>query len=227
MIESNDKVLGVVHAALITTRIIQPYLDEILPDVQVMHHLDDTIQCTNFACEPGTIPKENYYKFATHAHFLENAGVDLIMLACSTFNRAVELAQPMINTPLLQIDRPMMDLAVKQGSKIGLLATVPTTVPSSERLLRKAAADAGKDVTITTRLCAEAFAAIQAGDTDKHNELLIKEVDVLSRDMDAIVMAQLSMSALAPLLRNTKVPVYTSGETGCLKAKEILDSLQE
>ena len=54
----------------------------------------------------------------------------MILLACSTFNQAVEHARPMINIPILQIDRPMMDLAVQNGKKIGLLATVPTTVPA-------------------------------------------------------------------------------------------------
>jgi len=51
----------------------------------------------------------------------------------------------MIDTPMLQIDRPMMDLAVRDGRRIGLLATVPTTVPASERLLRLAAQEAGKE----------------------------------------------------------------------------------
>ena len=116
------------------------------------------------------IPPDNYAKFVQAARSQQEYGVDLILLACSTFNRAVEHARPMIRTPLLQIDRPMMDLAVGQGSRIGLLATVPTTVPASERLLRLAASDAGKAVEIKTRLCSDAFAALKAGLTDKHNE---------------------------------------------------------
>ena len=100
----NGKTLAIVHAALISSKSVQPFIDEIIPEVTVVHHVDDTIQNTNFACEPGVIPKANYFKFAAYAHYLEEAGVDLILLACSTFNRAVEFARPMINTPMLQID---------------------------------------------------------------------------------------------------------------------------
>ncbi len=50
------KKLGIIHAALITTRAVQKYLDEIIPEVEVVHFVDDTIQNTNFACAPGVIP---------------------------------------------------------------------------------------------------------------------------------------------------------------------------
>lgn len=224
MKQLNGKTLAIIHAALISSKSVQPFIDEIIPEVTVVHHVDDTIQNTNFACEPGVIPKENYFKFAAYAHYLEEAGVDLILLACSTFNRAVELARPMINTPMLQIDRTMMDLAVQQGSRVGLLATVPTTVPASERLLRLAASDAGKEIEVKTILCSEAFEEIKKGNVDKHNAMLLEQIDGLSRDVDAIALAQVSMSALEPALKDTKVPVYNSGRTAFNKVREILES---
>ena len=93
MKDISNKTVGIIHAALITTKAVQPFIDGILPGVKVVHFVDDTIQNSNFACEPGFIPKENYFKFAQYAHNLEVAGVDIIMLACSTFNRAVEHAR--------------------------------------------------------------------------------------------------------------------------------------
>ncbi len=217
--------LGIIHAALITTRAVQRYLDEFVPEVEVVHYVDDTIQNTNFASAPGVIPPKNYTKFVQAALSQQEYGVDLILLACSTFNRAVEYARPMIATPLLQIDRPMMDLAVRQGSRLGLLATVPTTVPASERLLHLAATEAGKTVTVTTRLCSDAFAALKAGQPEKHNDLLLAEIDRLSSEVDAIVLAQLSMSALEPRLTATKVPVYNSGRTAFTRIRERLEAV--
>ena len=218
------KKLGIIHAALITTRAVQKYIDEIIPEVEVVHWVDDTIQNTNFACAPGTIPKQNYAKFVQAALSQQGYGVDLILLACSTFNRAAEHARPMIEVPILQIDRPMMDLAVQDGSRIGLLATVPTTVPASERLLRLAAEDAGKKIEVKLRLCSEAFQVLKAGNPDKHNEMLLAEIEQLSNEVDAIVMAQVSMTALEPQLTNTKVPVYNSGRTAFNRIRQILES---
>ena len=221
----SNRTLGIIHAALISSKSVQPFIDELIPDVTVVHHVDDTIQNSNFACEPGTIPKENYFKFASYAYYLEKAGVDMVLLACSTFNRAVEFARPMINIPLLQIDRPMMDLAVQQGKKIGLLATLPSTVPSSERLLKLAAEEAERKIEINTVLCSEAFQEIKKGNVSRHNELLLTEVEHLSKKVDVIVMAQVSMSALEPILGTTRIPVYNSGRTGFLRVREMLESM--
>jgi aspartate/glutamate racemase len=219
------KKLGIIHAALITTRAVQKYIDEVIPEVEVVHWVDDTIQNTNFACEPGTIPKKNYAKFVQAALSQQEYGVDLILLACSTFNRAAEFARPMIEVPILQIDRPMMDLAVQDGSPIGLLATVPTTVPASERLLRLAAEEAGKKIDVTLCLCSEAFQELKAGHPERHNEILLAEIDRLSKEVEAIVMAQVSMTALEPLLSHTKVPVYNSGRTAFGKIRQMLESI--
>jgi aspartate/glutamate racemase len=215
--------LGIIHAALITTRAVQKYIDEVIPEVEVVHWVDDTIQNTNFACEPGIIPKKNYAKFVQAALSQQEYGVDLILLACSTFNRAAEHAKPMIDVPMLQIDRPMMDLAVQDGTRIGLLATVPTTVPASERLLRLAAEEAGQRIEVTVRLCSEAFQVLKAGNPERHNQMLLAEIDALSGSVDAIVMAQVSMTALEPLLGNTRVPVYNSGRTSFHRVRQILE----
>jgi aspartate/glutamate racemase len=219
------KKLGIIHAALITTRAVQKFIDEIIPEVEVVHWVDDTIQNTNFACEPGMIPKRNYAKFVQAALSQQEYGVDLILLACSTFNRAAEHARPMIDTPILQIDRPMMDLAVQDGNRIGLLATVPTTIPASERLLHLAAEEAGKTIDVKLRLCSEAFQVLKAGNPEKHNDMLLDEIERLSSEVDAIVMAQVSMTALEPRLCHTRVPVYNSGRTAFNKIRQILESI--
>ena len=212
--EDQKKTIGIIHAVHLTIRAMQPFLERYIPDVEVVHLCDDTIQRDNIAAGVGVIPKRNYYKFAQYAHNLEEAGVDLILLACSTFNYAAELARPMINIPIMQIDRAMMELAVAQGRRVGMIATLATTVPSSERLLRIVAAEKGSPVEITTVLRPEAFVAISKGDSETHNKILLEEIDKLSGKVDSIVLAQLSMSALAPFLGKTAVPVYNSGTTG-------------
>ncbi|NLB89835.1 MAG: Asp/Glu/hydantoin racemase [Clostridiales bacterium] len=217
------KTLGIIHAAVFTANTVAPFCKEIIPEVEVMHFGDDTVQRDNLKAPVGTIPKVNFFKFTTYCHFLEEAKVDLIMLGCSTFNQAAELARPMINTPILNIDRPMMDLAVQQGKVIGLLGTLPSTMPASERLLLQAGKDAGiNDLIVKPVLCAEAFKVLQEGNPKKHNEMLLEAIEELSKETDAIVMAQVSMSVLEKELTNTKVPVYNSGRTGFERAREML-----
>lgn len=219
----SGKTLGIIHAAVFTSNTMQPYINEFIPEVEVLHCGDDSVQRDNLRAPLGTIPKHNYYKFITFAKFLQDAGADLILLGCSTFNSAVDVARPVIETPLLQIDRPMMELAVKDGRRIGLLATLPSTVPSSETLLRKVAEEMQKEIVIDTVLCEEAFKLLRAGYPEKHNEMLLEAIEDLSERVDAICMAQVSMSVLEPLLKNTRVPVYNSGRTGFQRVREILE----
>lgn len=220
--EDTNKTLGIIHAVNLTIRAMQPFLERYIPDIQVVHLCDDTIQRDNIRAGVGVIPKRNYFKFAQYAHNLQEAGADMILLACSTFNYAAELARPMIDIPIMQIDRPMMELAVCQGRRVGLLATLSTTVPSSERLLRIVAAEQKKEVEVTTVLREEAFRAIQKGDSETHNAILLEEIEKLSGKVDSIVMAQLSMSALAPHLTGTRVPVYDSGTTGFGRIRQMM-----
>ena len=220
--EDRTKTLGIIHAVNLTIRAMQPFLERFIPDIEVVHVCDDTIQRDNIRAGVGVIPKGNYFKFAQYAHNLQEAGADMILLACSTFNYAAELARPMIDIPIMQIDRPMMELAVCQGRRVGLLATLSTTVPSSERLLRIVAAEQKKEVEVTTVLREEAFRAIQKGDSETHNAILLEEIEKLSGKVDSIVMAQLSMSALAPHLTGTRVPVYDSGTTGFGRIRQMM-----
>lgn len=218
-----DRTLGIIHAAVFTANTVEPYAKEIIPEVTIMHFGDDTVQRDNLKAPVGTIPKVNFFKFATYARFLEEAGCDMIMLGCSTFNQAVEYAKPMISIPMLNIDRPMMDLAVQDGKRIGLLGTLPSTMPSSERLLRQAAAEAGKEIEVKPILCAEAFRVLrEENNPAKHNEMLLEEIDKLSREVDAIVLAQVSMSVLEKDLVNPRVPVYNSGRTSFQRVREML-----
>jgi aspartate/glutamate racemase len=219
------KTMCIIHAAVFTAQVVEPYAREILPGVEIVHLGDDTIQRDNLAAPVGTIPKVNFFKFATYARFLEEAGCDLIMLGCSTFNQAVEYARPMISAPLLNIDRPMMDLAVRDGKRVGLLGTLPSTMPSSERLLRQAAMEAGREVEVFPVLLSEAFQALRSGNTLLHNRMLMEQIEILSRKVDAIVLAQVSMSALEKELTNTLVPVYNSGRTGFERARQMLKEM--
>jgi len=221
----SGKTLGIIHAAVFTAGVLEPYAREVMPEVSIMHAGDDTVQRDNLAAPPGTIPKANFYKFATFAKFFEDAGIDLIVLGCSTFNKAVEYARPMINIPLLQIDRPMMMKAVETGKKIGLLGTLPSTMPASENLLRACAAEAGKEIDVIPVLNSEAFKILRAGDPAKHNELLLECIADLSKEVDCIVLAQGSMAVLEKDVINNPVPVFSSPRLAFETARKMLEEM--
>ena len=219
------KTLGMIHAAVFTAATLEPFAREVMPEVEIMHAGDDTVQRDNLRAPVGTIPAVNFYKFATFARFLEDAGVDMIVLGCSTFNQAVEYARPMINIPMLQIDRPMMEAAVKCGSRVGLLGTLPSTMPSSERLLRLCAAEAGKEIDVVPVLNDKAFQVLRAGDPATHNAMVLEDIRELSARVDCIVLAQGSIAVLEPEVKNNPVPVFASPRLAFQRARAMLEAL--
>ena len=221
----NDKTLGIIHAAVFTAGTLEPIAKEVMPEVSIMHAGDDTVQRDNLKAPVGTIPKVNFYKFTTFARFFEDAGIDLIMLACSTFNQAVEYARPMIRVPMLQIDRPMMEKAVSTGNRIGLVGTLNSTMPSSERLLRLCAEEAGKKIEVFPVLNEKAFKILRSGDPAGHNALVLEEIEKLNKKVDCIVLAQASMAVLEKETANNSVPVYTSPRLAFQRARTMLESM--
>lgn len=226
--------LGVIHAGTWVAATGMRFAKEIIPEVTVLHITDDTIQWafTRAMKEQGVaqehIPRFNYYRVATYCRFLQEAGAHAILFGCSTMDRSVEYARPMIDLPIIAIDRPMMDRAVCIGTRVGLLATLDTTVPSSLRQLRNAAADGNQEIEIVEILVGEAFAALRSGDEATHDRLLLEAIEAHQAQLDVIVMAQLSMAALEQQIEEARftVPVLNSGREGFTCAREVLQSLQ-
>ena len=221
----SGKNLGIIHAAVFTAAALEPFAKEVMPDVNIMHAGDDTVQRDNLAAPVGTIPKSNFYKFSTFAKFFQDAGIDLIVLGCSTFNQAVEYARPMIEVPMLQIDRPMMEKAVVTGKRIGLIGTLASTMPASERLLRLCASEAGKEIEVLPILNDKAFQILRSGDPTTHNAMLLEDIAKLSKETDCIVLAQGSMAVLEKEVANNPIPVFTSPRLAFERAKQMLEAM--
>jgi len=219
------KTLGMIHAAVFTAVSLEPIAKEVMPEVSIMHAGDDTVQRDNMKAPIGTIPEVNFYKFATFARFFEDAGIDIIVLACSTFNQAVEFARPMIRIPMLQIDRPMMEKAVAAGNRIGLIGTLAMTMPSSQRLLLQCAAEAGKKIEVVPVLNEEAFKVLRSGNPAGHNAMLMEDIKRLSGEVDCIVLAQGSMAVLDKETANNPVPVYSSPRLAFQRARSMLEEM--
>jgi glutamate racemase len=106
-------------------------------------------------------PQSNIEAFVRYARDLvELAQVDLVLITCSTMNRAypqvADALQPNA-VPVLQIDQPMMERAVDQGGEILVVATHGPTVNSTQALLKETASRLGKEVTFSGRTVERAW----------------------------------------------------------------------
>jgi hypothetical protein len=98
-------------------------------------------------------------------------------------------------------------------------------MPSSERLLRQCAADAGKKIEVVSVLNDRAFKILRAGDPAAHNAMVLEDIRRISGEVDCIVLAQGSMAVLEKEVLNNPVPVYASPRLAFQRARSMLEAM--
>lgn len=153
-----------------------------------------------------------------------DAGADAVIVSCSSLGPAVEAARPLCPVPLIRIDEGMAIEAVGLGRRIGILATLSSTLEPTSDLIRRKAATTGHDATLTSRLAQGAFERLGSGDTAGHDQLVAEAVMALAPEVDVIVLAQASMARALEGLRDQlgALPVLTSPALGMAHAARVL-----
>ena len=62
MADISKKTLGIIHASHITIKAMEPYIAKYIPEVQIMHLCDDTIQRDNIAAGAGVDPEGKLFQ---------------------------------------------------------------------------------------------------------------------------------------------------------------------
>jgi Asp/Glu/hydantoin racemase len=173
-------------------QVFTPLCRDRLPDVKVTQIINESM--IKDTIEAGGVRQPTIDALVIFADASFKMGTELVMVTCSSIGPAVDFIQGRFQKPVLRVDEPMAEAAVAKGRKIGVAATLRTTLePTSELLLRKAK-EVGKEVELVECLCEGAFDAILAGDTETHDALVSKAMINKLGDVDVIVLAQASMA---------------------------------
>lgn len=172
----------------------------------------------------GSLQKRTMRRLVDQIASAETAGADAVLVTCSSIGAGVALARQLFDIPVMRIDDAMTEMAVQQARRIGVLATLRTTLEPTTALLREKAAEAGQEVELVECLCADAFPAVLAGDTETHDRILRDALTNKLQEVDVIVLAQASMARVVSTLTPgaLRVPVLSSPELAVLRAREIL-----
>jgi Asp/Glu/hydantoin racemase len=204
------KTLALIHTSSTLVPIFAQLCKAKLPNVDTFNIVDDSLVRAIGA--RGSLTADIARRIAGYIESAEAGGADYVLVTCSSIGPAVEAAAPFIGVPVLRVDQPMTDQAVQSGRRIGVIATLPTTLNPTVDLVRRRAALLGKTVEITARLCEGAFEALMAGDAAKHDTLVAAALRELSSQVDVILLAQASMARVVDTLApaDRKVPIFAS-----------------
>jgi Asp/Glu/hydantoin racemase len=192
------KRLGLLHTSATLVPVFEQLCKAKLPGVAVFNLVDDSLIKDVIAhnqLRPQTARRVTQLVAAA-----EDAGADYIMVTCSSIGAAVETSATLASVPVLRVDQPMADCAVTTAKRVGVIATLPTTLEPTADLIRRRAAAAGREIELTTRLCEGAFEALMSGDPTTHDAMVAAALKELIQQVDVIALAQASMARVVDTL---------------------------
>lgn len=204
------KTLGLIHTSATLVPVFQQLTNEFLPKVKTFNIVDDSLIKNVISC--GELTPATARRVVNYVGSAEAAGADFILVTCSSIGAAVEASAALTKVPVLRVDQPMADKAVQMGKRIGVIATLPTTLQPTGDLVTRRAAIVSKQIELTSRLCEGAFDALMSGDASTHDKMVAAALRELSAKVDVIVLAQASMARVVETLDpgERKVPILAS-----------------
>ena len=213
--------LALIHTGFVVVEPINKIVEEVLPGIRVLNLVDDSIipEIRN----RGKITPEVIQRVCNYTIGMKAAGADVILITCSSISPVVDIVKSFVDIPVLKIDEPMAEEAVKKGEVIGVVATSNTTLKPTTDLLTKKAIELKKKIKLKTVLCKDAFDAILSGKTDLHDRLVREEIEKISKDVDIIVLAQASMARIISVVeKDIDIPILCSPRLAIEKIKRII-----
>ena len=190
--------LAIIHTTTATVDSMKSLAAELVPGWDLLHIVDESV-LPQLAKNGGNLA-EVEDRLIAYARLAEQAGANILLEACSSVGEVVEEMRQVVSIPVVRIDEPMTENAVQLGTRIGVAATLPTTLAPTSRLLESQAGAAGKTIELQSTLIEGAFEKLSAGDRTGHDALLVEGLSKLAKEVDVVVLAQASMARVIPQL---------------------------
>lgn len=217
-----SKTLALIHTSPTLTPIFGALCAKHLPGVTPFHMVDESL--IKDTIRHGHLRRVTMRRLLALLGSAQEAEADAVMVTCSSIGDAVRIGQQLFDIPVIRVDEAMAEEAVARGRRIGVMATLRTTLEPTLALLQEKAAQAGRHIELVPSLCDGAFEAVLAGDTATHDRILSQ---ALLRDMagvDIVVLAQASMARVVEAMGDgaLPMPVLSSPELAVLSARTLL-----
>jgi Asp/Glu/hydantoin racemase len=199
------------HTVSTLPAVFNDLADELLPGVDRFHLVDESL--LRVTRTVGVLTPETKGRVQDYLETAVHVGADLVVVTCSSIGPAVDES----SVHALRIDEPMADEAVRIGKRVGVLATLATTLEPTAALVARKGGD------VRSQLCEGAFDALQSGDRDRHDELVAAGLRAIEEDVDVVVLAQASMARVTDAL-SSRVPVLASPRLGMERVAQLAGS---
>ncbi len=218
------KTVAAIYTAFSIIEPTKAMFAELLPGQRLVSIFDDSL-IPDVIAAGNVVTRDVKRRLFAYCRAAEDMGVDLILSTCSSMGDIVGEIQPFIKVPILRIDEPMVRQAVAISPSIAVLATVDTTLAPTRRLVHAVAGRSGRSVNIVEGLAKGALQALNAGQPEVHDEILLKAALAIADQVGVIILAQASMARMQETIaKATGKPVLSSLRPGLLAVKTALEN---
>lgn len=218
--------IGFLHTADVHVATFGALVDAAAPDLGRSHRVDAPL------LEAARAGASVLDRVRAHVDALVADGASVVVCTCSTLGPSAELVGETAAVPVLRVDRPLAEEAVRDGGRVAVVVALASTLGPTTDLLTDAAGRAGASVELVPVVCDDAWAAFEAGDLDAYHRAVADAVrDVVGRSAEpgsaapgrpaVVVLAQASMAPAAVLLGDLPVRVLTSPSSAVARAVEL------
>ena len=219
------KTLAFIHTSPVLVPTFTQLAGELLPEVKFFHMVDESLIKNTIAV--GKLTKATARRVLSLIESAEQAGAEAVMVTCSSIGPAVTFSRPFIDVPVLRIDEAMAEAAVSKGRRIGVAATLRTTLDPTLELLETTARQNAKSIETVPCLCEGAFEAVINGQTDRHDSMVVEALQKLMKTVDVVVLAQASMARVDSSIPVTGSPIRSSPRLAMERARlQLMDSVE-
>ncbi|GIW75678.1 MAG: hypothetical protein KatS3mg104_0741 [Phycisphaerae bacterium] len=216
-------VVALIHTSPSMIPVFKPLIDEQIGSLaRVFNMVDESLLCD--IIEHGTCPPGTARRLCGHVLSASDAGAGVILVTCSSMGPAVEASRVLVPATVLRADEAMVDQAVAIGTRIGIVATLPSTLDPTRSLVQQKSVQQSRQVQIFANVIEGAFSAVMNGDTQKHDQLVANAVRQLAEKVDVVLLAQASMARAIDALPNGQmdIPVLSSPRLAVQRIVQIL-----
>lgn len=202
--------LALIHTVTALVPVFAELTQRLLPGWETFNLVDESLLRNTI--RSGVLEPVTSRRLAGHVWSAVDAGAEAVMVTCSSLGPAVDATMPLCPVRLFRVDEAMADAALATGPRIGVLATLTTTLEPTRDLIARRARQQHKDIALSHAVCAGAFEHLQKGERDRHDEAIVAELGRMAPVVDVVVLAQASMARVVDALPPgaVGVPVLSS-----------------
>lgn len=150
-------------------------------------------------------------------------GAEAILNVCSSVGETVDSVQPLaryLGVPIVRIDEEMCRSAVLKANRIGVIATLATTMAPTKQTLQRVGREVGNYPVLVDGLIDGAFDL----DEEAFKQAILAQVEAIKDQVELVVFCQGSMAYCEGYIQETTgIEVLSSPRYGAQALKDTLE----